>query len=377
MAASPLGGFIAMKAPTTLDGGEGGPEDEEDVFTPSMFMERQVEKGRQIGLVIDLTAPPQGGKRMYEAEEWEDWDVKYATLPCAPSLPSPVAEAVPPEDVCAAFISACSNFWREEKNHRRYIAVHCLTGFNLSGYMIVRYLLQRGPLLKALSLFSAHRPPGIYSIEILEALFKHSGTPLPQPQQWKPPPPPPWHPLPQRAFGKPAVPLFDAFPSAARTSTHDNSCKRPRCEAPTLPSAAGGSESQPQEGSEVGGEREGSSSVGALLNAVGDACRLPTMSWPRKGTSVWRFLCHDLLALEGQPITEQPLQKRLALLESELLAPRKATGIDLSSEKLRVRKKDCYRLKYIPYLLKQFIPKLTHAANGLVLLPSDVPFQVE
>lgn len=144
----------------------------------------------------------------------------------------------------------------------------------------------------------------------------------------------------------------------------------------------------------------------------------PTVTSPIRsvqGTSVWRFLCHDLLALEGQPTTEQPLQKRLALLESELLAPRKATGasrrsrptsnqpcerflahstpvtlnthplpnnrmslgIDLSSEKLRVRKKDCYRLKYIPYLLKQFIPKLTHAANGLVLLPSDVPFQVE
>jgi len=137
----------------------------------------------------------------------------------------------------------------------------------------------------------------------------------------------------------------------------------------------------------------------ALIDARGGAWRLPPMKWPRKadgrplggvllladlvcdreaqGSAVWRLLCHDLLACDGQSLVDQPLQKRLALLESEVLAPRKAPGVDLSTEKLRVRKKDFYRLKYIPYLLKQFIPKLTHSADGLIILPADTPYPVE
>ena len=33
-----------------------------------------------------------------------------------------------------------------------------------------------------------------------------------------------------------------------------------------------------------------------------------------------------------------------------------------------------YRLKHIAYLLNQFIPKLTHPADGLVFLPAEKPF---
>lgn len=256
MAGAPLGGFIALKAPITLEAADGGPDDEEDAFSPTMFMQRQTAQGRSVGLVIDMCAEQPGGKRLYEASEWDDWDVAYESIPCAPPLLSgkipaddaststdPLwAESPPSEEQCQTFISVCSNFWRQEANHKRYIAVHCVTGINLAGYMIVRYLLQRGPLTKALDLFATHRPPGIYSVDLLEALWKSTGTPLPPAQQWRPPPPPSWHPLRQRVIGKPAVPLFNgisaldkrpALPVEGAGEAAMPSAKRPRSDLPS------------------------------------------------------------------------------------------------------------------------------------------------
>jgi len=91
------------------------------------------------------------------------------------------------------------------------------------------------------------------------------------------------------------------------------------------------------------------------------------------GVAAWRLLATDVLAIDGKATATQPLQKRLALLESEVLNPRRAPGVDTTAEILRVRKKDCYRLKYIPYLIKQFIPKLTHPADGLTFLRAEEP----
>lgn len=255
---------MAFKSPITLEPAQGGPEDDEDVFSPSMFMERQTELGRSVGLVIDLCANEGGNTRLYEPSEWDDWDVKYEVIPCSPpilaepahnhsesGMEAPLwAESPPSEELCQRFISTCSTFWQQERNRKRYIAVHCVTGVNVTGYMIVRYLMQRGPLPRALDLFAAHRPPGIYSVDFLEALWKCSGMPLPQPQQWRPPPPPAWHPLRQRVIGKPAVPLFtplafEAQPVAQRESIGDppvHPQKRPRSDAGCSPAGATASE---------------------------------------------------------------------------------------------------------------------------------------
>ena len=74
----------------------------------------------------------------------------------------------------------------------------------------------------------------------------------------------------------------------------------------------------------------------------------------------------------GRAVATQPLHKRLALLGAEVLEPRK--GADTSGERLRVRQKDCFRLKYVPYILKQLMPKLTHKHDGLVFLQSEAPY---
>ena len=40
-----------------------------------------------------------------------------------------------------------------------------------------------------------------------------------------------------------------------------------------------------------------------------------------------------------------------------------------------MRQKDCFRLKHVPYLLRQLMPQLTHAhRGGLVFLHSDAAY---
>ena len=144
-----------------------------------------------------------------------------------------------------------------------------------------------------------------------------------------------------------------------------------------------------------------------LFDAGGRAWSLPSMHWPTaapptgsSGTgggscthtglvvagdlvcdkenetaqSVWRLLVYDLIALHGKACGNQPLHKRLALLTSEVIGPRKAIPA-VGTEMLRVRAKDCFRLKYVPYLLRQFKSKLSHQVRGLVFLESNALFK--
>ena len=66
----------------------------------------------------------------------------------------------------------------------------------------------------------------------------------------------------------------------------------------------------------------------------------------------------------------QPLHKRLALLNTDVLPPRKASPA-VATERLRVRAKDCFRLKYVPYLLDKFLAKVTHPTRGLIFLDAE------
>ena len=141
-----------------------------------------------------------------------------------------------------------------------------------------------------------------------------------------------------------------------------------------------------------------SSGVTWLVEAEGGAAawRVGKMRWPRAGgggehtdglllagrlvldrapnvADAYRFLCADLLVLGGKATAAQPLHKRLALMGAEVLEPRKQPAVDTSSEALRVRQHDCFRLKHVPYLLRQLLPKLTHKHRGLLFLKSDAP----
>ena len=184
----PVVGFLPLKTPIDAADIE---IDEEDEFTVSMFMERQAADGRSVGLCVDLTAAQPSGTRLYDTEEWaRDWDVQYVSLPCAPPLAEATQgsstswiEGVPPDELVTKFLATVDEFWAQPQNRRLHIAVLCVTGVNLSAYMIARFGMRVAPLERALGAFVASRRQGLYAPDLLEDLWRHAaagGQPGPQ-----------------------------------------------------------------------------------------------------------------------------------------------------------------------------------------------------
>lgn len=128
--------------------------DAEHHFTPTMFVERQVAKGLSVGLCIDLTSPSASGRRLYDPSEWDDWDVQHCSLEVAPpgGPDLQLVETVPSEEAVTAFRDLVTRFWQEHS--KLAIAVHCLTGFNTTGFLVVSFLARRAPVAKALDAFA-------------------------------------------------------------------------------------------------------------------------------------------------------------------------------------------------------------------------------
>ena len=65
----------------------------------------------------------------------------------------------------------CMNEFNEKiKSDDDIIGIHCTHGFNRTGFIIVRYLVQvnRMKLIDALNLFKEYRPPGIYKEDYIK-----------------------------------------------------------------------------------------------------------------------------------------------------------------------------------------------------------------
>ena len=175
----PVAGFLPLKTPRTT------PPDDESMFDVSMFVERQQSLGRSVGLCINLCGGKAKAAETYDTAEWDQWDVAYKAIACAD-------EAVPAEEAVDAFVAAVGSLWSDPLKRKLYVAVHCATGFNVTGYMICRYLMRVGAVERAVAAFAAARAPGIYDGELLAALAdKSSATPKPTLDA---PAPPAWHP---------------------------------------------------------------------------------------------------------------------------------------------------------------------------------------
>ena len=76
--ARPVSGFLPTKAPISLESVD-STLDEGDRYEVSMFMDRQTSQSRSVGLCVDTTVP-HGGARLFEAAEWDDYDVQCVQL---------------------------------------------------------------------------------------------------------------------------------------------------------------------------------------------------------------------------------------------------------------------------------------------------------
>ncbi|KAJ1623090.1 hypothetical protein T492DRAFT_1148734 [Pavlovales sp. CCMP2436] len=212
-----LRGFLPHKLPLDEATSEQLSLDEGDRFTPTMLVERQIHAKAPIGLAISLlvqpprapsatagAGPSAGGIDPWAAvaTEWEDWDVEFASVPCVAPLAvgaagvSGFSEQLPPPQLVSQFVERCAAFWAVSSggasepgtNAYRTIAVHCNTGYNVSGYMICHFLIatHRVPAQRALAAFAEARPPGVYHRAFVEGLFRFHRQVVPSPDGIQP-----------------------------------------------------------------------------------------------------------------------------------------------------------------------------------------------
>ncbi|OMO97430.1 hypothetical protein COLO4_14610 [Corchorus olitorius] len=97
-----------------------------------------------------------------------------------------------------------------------------------------------------------------------------------------------------------------------------------------------------------------------------------------------RYLIYDMMALNHLPIIERPFYERWKMLEKEVIEPRNYERHNIYQsrnpyyrydlEPFRVRRKDFWLLSTVNKVLKEFIPKLSHEADGLIFQGWDDPY---
>ena len=127
-----------------------------------MFMDKQVNARRNVGLVVSLTDPGKGIPTPSE-HEWEDWDAELKVI-----------KPVSAEQVAQDFQKVVRAFLSNKSNATRMVAVFCEDGTNLSGYAIVSYMHQvmGMPLSTALTAFAGARDPGIFHAPYIQDLYQ-------------------------------------------------------------------------------------------------------------------------------------------------------------------------------------------------------------
>ncbi|CAJ1803497.1 unnamed protein product [Sphenostylis stenocarpa] len=96
-----------------------------------------------------------------------------------------------------------------------------------------------------------------------------------------------------------------------------------------------------------------------------------------------RYLIYDLMAVNGVSVIEvqRPFYERWKMLEKEVIEPRNQERFQgrnpyyrYDIESFRVRRKDFWLLSTVTKLLNEFIPRLSHDADGLIFQGWDDPY---
>lgn len=97
-----------------------------------------------------------------------------------------------------------------------------------------------------------------------------------------------------------------------------------------------------------------------------------------------RYLIYDIMAINQLSVVERPFLERWKMIETEVIEPRNYERQQMHQnrnsvyiydmEPFRVRRKDFWLLSAVTKVLKGFIPKLPHAADGLVFQGWEDPY---
>ncbi|KAJ3210197.1 hypothetical protein HDU67_005580 [Dinochytrium kinnereticum] len=172
-------GFLPFKVPLAKE----HQMDEEFVFTPEMFVGTQKKNGVcDLQMIINLG--PESESQRYNPSVWEKHQITYLSFPCSdPYMP-------PAEKDIKLFVRTCDMVFR--KNPDKIIGVHDVLSYNVTGYMIVCYLVESlgWSAHRAVEAFRNARSPGIYSSFMLDSLYSRYSESMPLNSRY--PDPPAW-----------------------------------------------------------------------------------------------------------------------------------------------------------------------------------------
>eukprot|EP00474_Spongospora_subterranea_P009684 CRZ10142.1 hypothetical protein [Spongospora subterranea] len=163
---------------------------EEDMFNAGMAIRYLRAKKASIGMVVSLinseakshlTTCRSAYQHWTSEEELEAIGVKLCMFRVCDdrqeyrskekSNSKSISSIIPSADEVKAFCLLISSYF--ERNPGKHVAVHCCSGFNLTGFMIASYLVEMNNFSvdAALEAFKTSRPPGIYLSVWIAALL--------------------------------------------------------------------------------------------------------------------------------------------------------------------------------------------------------------
>ncbi|CAK7333549.1 unnamed protein product [Dovyalis caffra] len=328
----------------------------------------------QLGLVIDLT----NTTRYYSTLDLKKEGIKHVKICCKGR------DAVPENAAVNTFVYEVMQFLLRQKHTKKYILVHCTHGHNRTGYMIVHYLMRSQPMsvTQAIKIFADARPPGIYKPDYIDGLysFYHER----KPEMVVCPPIPEWKRSSEFDLNGEAVPDDDDDGGSA-TIVHENR------EMDVV-----------MTNDDVLGDEIPNDQLDALrqfcyqalkLNVPGPADKthhftlldgemiIDTLPDSQKER---RYLIYDMMAINQVSVIERPFHERWKMLEKEVIEPRNYERHNIyqsrnpyyryDQEPFRVRRKDFWLLSTVTKVLKEFIPRLSHDADGLIFQGWDDPY---
>ncbi|KAF3638817.1 putative pentatricopeptide repeat-containing protein, chloroplastic-like [Capsicum annuum] len=363
--------------------------------------------GRKLGMVIDLT----NTTRYYSLSDWRKEGIKHVKIQCRGH------GAVPDNESVNLFVYEVSQFLARQKHAKKHILLHCTHGHNRTGFMIVHYLMRTLSISvsQAIKIFSDARPPGIYKPDYIDALYAlyHEK----KPEMVVCPPTPEW----KRSSE------LDLNGNDDEASLIDNlvlsSTENDR--GPQFPGSH--PVSLDRDNLQLLRQRYYYATWKAdgtryMMLITMDGCflvdrhldfRRVQMRFPCRHTNSEglaekthhftlldgemvidtlpdthkqerRYLIYDMMALNHVSVIERPFYERWRMINKQVIGPRnyerqhiyqsRNPYYSYELEPFRVRRKEFHLLSTVTKLLKEFIPKLSHEADGLIFQGWDDPY---
>ncbi|RLN31885.1 hypothetical protein BBO99_00002460 [Phytophthora kernoviae] len=409
-------------------------------YTPSALMEKLIADTRSgsvlnVGLVIDATG---GDIFLHDVKEWDDWDVEYVKLKVDTCGDEEEKDTDAHDDkMVEAFCQAVLCHLQGERKDMD-VAVYGADGYNFVGFLFVSFLVEHCGLNldAALQEYAVSTPPGIYSRHYLERLYRKYFSTLPSESvNLSCPDPPRWESEENRKRKSEAVVGDEVVTEQDRANKF---VRKDKIMVPSIapskssPTSGNGKVSTPSSFSTppvykapmyIPPDRQEQRpakrrkirswmddvqplTYGETLAATSEEHQQLVKSLEKltgiegfpgcenefqantlidglivedqdHDTKVARYLAFDIIFLEGTPIWQKKLEKRLQCLQNEIIVPRKNDqSFDYNKEPFRMRMKDHFRLSKTEYMLTKFAKSVTHEVDGVIYTPTEAPYNL-